>query len=118
MNKTSIGVFALLALLTLAGCSSTSETDETTTSSIIGKTFKGNWDSSSGNPSTYKLLKGSQVRYCFRGDCTTEKYTGDPDKTVRFVWGDANFTFKRTGERTVKGYFRAGSSRSTVDMAY
>lgn len=118
MNKLVTGVIAISATLILAGCSTTStETDSTTTSPIVGKTFKGNWDNSSGAPSTLRVNNNGTVRYCFRGDCTTEKYSGNPDRSFKFTWGTSNFSFKRSGDASLKGTFHSGSNRSTITMS-
>ncbi|MEO0637514.1 MAG: hypothetical protein AAFY73_12785 [Pseudomonadota bacterium] len=106
--KKTIGVGAL-ALLVLAGCTTTSSEPV----SLPTKTFKGTWEG--GELSTFRILSASQVRYCYAVECTTEPYTGDPNSRFRFSWGTSRFVFTRTDDG-YDGSFRAGSATSKVSM--
>ncbi|MEO1700619.1 MAG: hypothetical protein AAFR71_01095 [Pseudomonadota bacterium] len=106
---------AALSVLTLAGCSTTSSDTDTSGLSLPTKTFSGKWGGQA--PSTLKILSESEVRYCFRGNCTNEPYTGNINRTIRFTWGESRFTFTRTSTG-YDGTFRGGDgTRSTVSMS-
>jgi len=114
MYKT-LGI-CLLTLATLTACSTTSsDSGDAAKPSVIGKTFKGKWDDIA--PTTLKVLSASQVRYCFRRECTTQTYSGKPERKISFTWGANRFSFTRTSSG-YRGLFRGqNGNRSTVDMS-
>ena len=54
----------------------------------------GKWSGKS--PTSLEFLEGKRVTYCYRKKCTTQSYTGDINKKIKFSWGRSRFTFTKT----------------------
>ncbi|MEO1700934.1 MAG: hypothetical protein AAFR71_02695 [Pseudomonadota bacterium] len=110
MKKTLIA-FATLGLV--AACSTTG-TESVATLTYPTKTYTGQWDGVA--PTSLQFLSASQVRYCFRNECTTRPYSGSAASKVDFNWGRNKFTFTKVGSG-YRGTFRGSDgSRSTVTV--
>lgn len=81
MNKTIL-MTALVILVSSAGTLNAAQV------------LTGKWGGRS--PTTLEFLDGSKVKYCYKTKCTTQAYTGDKAKKVKFNWGRSKFTFVKT----------------------
>ncbi len=60
----------------------------------VAQVLTGKWSGQS--PTTLEFLDGNKVKYCYKAKCTTQVYTGDRDKMIKFNWGQSKFTFTKT----------------------
>jgi len=72
----------------------------------------GKW---SGKSSTsLEFLEGSKVKYCYKQRCTTQDYTGNKDREIKFSWGRSRFTFTKTDNGYEGTFLRVLSARVQI----
>ena len=79
---------------------------------LTSQVLTGKWSGKSAT--TLEFLDNSKIKYCYKTKCTTQAYTGNKEKKIKFSWGRSKFTFTKTDSGYDGTFLRVSTAKVKI----